>query len=324
MTVFKDIQCSIAKELEQLNVTIRTSLDTDNALMNSIVDNYLSSKGKQIRPILVILSAKLLGEMNSATVSGAAAIEMLHNATLIHDDVVDESDMRRGIPTINAIWDNRISVLVGDYFVSTALRHAVETGDIRIIGIISEIGQTLSLGEINQIEKARNHTYDESSYLKIISQKTASLFEACVKIGAYSVNAPKRETELLVDFANLFGLCFQIRDDIFDYYDPDEVGKPTGNDLREGKVTLPLLYALSLTSHPDNAAMRQLIQHDTLETAEIARLIQFAKDAGGIDYAYSYMATLRDRAQLIMDQLQDSPVKSLFMQMFDFVIDRRN
>lgn len=324
MTIFNDIQRSIAPELKQLNESISASLVTSNELMNGIVENYLKTKGKQIRPILVILSAKLFGGNNANTISGAAAVEMLHNASLIHDDVVDDSDIRRGIPTINSVWDNRISVLIGDYFVASALRHAVKTADIRIVETISDIGQTLSLGEINQIEKARNHTFSENAYLEIISQKTASLFEACVKIGAYSVNASEEEIRLLVEFARLFGLCFQIRDDIFDYFDSDAIGKPTGNDLREGKVTLPLLYALSRKDHPRHDEMMELINRENLDTDSINTLIEFAKDCGGIDYAYNYMVSLREKAALIMDQLPHSPEKKRFMEMFDFIIARKN
>lgn len=324
MTIFNDIQRSIAPELKLLNESISSSLETSNELMNGIVENYLKTKGKQIRPILVILSAKLLGKQNANTISGAAAVEMLHNASLIHDDVVDDSDIRRGISTINSVWDNRIAVLIGDYFVASALRHAVKTSDIRIVETISDIGQTLSLGEINQIEKARNHTFNEASYLEIISQKTASLFEACVKIGAYSVNARETDIELLVEFAHLFGLCFQIRDDIFDYFDSDDIGKPTGNDLREGKVTLPLLYALSRKEHPRHEKMKELLNNELLDSEAIATLIQFAKECGGIDYAYGYMDSLREKAALIMDKLPDSPEKNTFMEMFDFIIARKN
>lgn len=324
MTIFNDIQRSIAPELKQLNESISSSLATSNELMNGIVENYLKTKGKQIRPILVILSAKLFGKQNANTISGAAAVEMLHNASLIHDDVVDDSDIRRGIPTINSVWDNRIAVLIGDYFVASALRHAVKTSDIRIVETISDIGQTLSLGEINQIEKARNHSFNESAYLEIISQKTASLFEACVKIGAYSVNAPETDINLLVEFARLFGLCFQIRDDIFDYFDSDVIGKPTGNDLREGKVTMPLLYALSKKENPRHEEMVELLNNENLDSESIATLIQFAKECGGIDYAYGYMDSLREKAALIMDKLPDSPEKNTFMEMFDFIIARKN
>lgn len=323
MTIFNDIQHSIALELKQLNESISSSLKTSNSLMNGIVENYLKTKGKQIRPILVILSAKMLGAMNQNTILGAAAIEMLHNASLIHDDVVDDADMRRGISTINSVWDNRIAVLVGDYFVASALNHAVKTSDIRIVDTISNIGQTLSLGEINQIEKARGHNFNENAYIEIISQKTASLFEACVKIGAYSVNAPEEEIEKLVSFANLFGLCFQIRDDVFDYFESDEIGKPTGNDLREGKVTLPLLYALSVKDHPKCVEMLQLVDNEELDSDSIATLIQYAKDAGGIDYAYAYMNSLREKAIKIMAELPDSPEKETFIKMFDFIIMRK-
>lgn len=323
MTILDDIQKTIAPEIKQLNECMADTLATPNELMNEIVANYLKTKGKQIRPILVILSARLFGGVTPHTISAAASIEMLHNASLIHDDVVDDTDVRRNRPTINAIWDNHIAVLVGDFFVSSSLRQAVATGDLRVIDTISRLGCTLSLGEIDQIDKARGHDLDEEAYLGIIGDKTASLFVACVKMGGYSVNASAEDIERLSRFAYLFGLCFQIKDDIFDYFEDTAIGKPTGNDLREGKVTLPLLYALSRTDLPEHDAMRSLACSDSLDTEEINTLIDYAKRAGGIEYAYDRMAQLRDEAVEIIKGFPDSDIRRTFIGLFDYVIARK-
>ncbi|MDE6191984.1 MAG: polyprenyl synthetase family protein [Muribaculum sp.] len=323
MTILDDIQKTISPEIELLNKCMADTLATPNAMMNEIVSNYLKTKGKQIRPILVILSAKLFGGVSPETISAAAAIEMLHNASLIHDDVVDDTHTRRNRPTINAIWDNHIAVLVGDFFVSSSLRQAVTTGDLRVIDTISRLGCTLSLGEIDQIDKARGHDLDEQSYLGIIADKTASLFVACVKMGGYSVKASDADIERLSRFAYLFGLCFQIKDDIFDYFEDTAIGKPTGNDLREGKVTLPLLYALSRTDMPRHEEMKSLVCGDSLSTEEIAGLIDFAKEAGGIDYAYRRMEEYRAEAVEVISGFPDSEMRRTFINLFDYVIARK-
>ena len=296
MTVLEDIQHTIASELSQLNECMTEALSTSNELMNEIVGNYLKTKGKQIRPILVLLSAKLFGAITDATIDAAASIEMLHNASLIHDDVVDDTLTRRSRPTVNAIWDNHIAVLVGDFFVSSSLHKAVATGDLRIIDTISHLGRILSLGEIDQINKARYHDITEESYLEIIGSKTASLFVACIKMGGYSVNASDEDIERMCRFAQLFGLCFQIRDDIFDYFEDSRVGKPTGNDLREGKITLPLLHVLSIDTLPRHKEMNELVRKDELSSEQIATLIAYAREFGGIDYAYDCMSRFRDEA----------------------------
>ncbi len=322
MTILDNIQHTIAPELRQLNTCMVDTLSTSNEMMNEIVGNYLKTKGKQIRPILVILSAKLLGDINDVTISAAAAIEMLHNASLIHDDVVDDTHTRRNRPTINAIWDNHIAVLTGDFFTSCSLRQAVATDDLRIINTIADLGRTLSLGEIDQISKAQRHILDEKAYLNIIGKKTASLFVACTKMGGYSVNASDSDIDRLGRFAWLFGQCFQIRDDIFDYFADDSIGKPTGNDLREGKVTLPLLYALSRNDLPERDNMYRLVCNDSLSSGEIARLIDYAKAAGGIDYAYRRMEELRDEAVRIIMEFPASEVRDTFVSMFDYIIAR--
>ena len=202
-----------------MNAIIRTSLSTSDPLMGRVVEQYLRTKGKQMRPLLVLLSARLLGDINSSTLHAAASLEMLHNATLIHDDVVDNADYRRSTPTLNKDFDNRIAVLVGDFFVSTALQEAIKTKDMKAVVSVAELGKELSLGEIDQISNARDRSIDESRYFDVISKKTASLFMKCVKMGAESVEASDDEIEALVEYARLLGLCFQIKDDIFDYYE---------------------------------------------------------------------------------------------------------
>ncbi|WP_303742328.1 polyprenyl synthetase family protein, partial [uncultured Muribaculum sp.] len=264
------------------------------------------------------------GGITDATIDAAASIEMLHNASLIHDDVVDDTLTRRSRPTVNAIWDNHIAVLVGDFFVSSSLHNAVATGDLRIIDTISHLGRILSLGEIDQINKARYHDITEESYLEIIGSKTASLFVACIKMGGYSVNASDEDIERMCRFAQLFGLCFQIRDDIFDYFEDSRVGKPTGNDLREGKITLPLLHVLSIDTLPYHKEMNELVRNDELSSEQIATLIAYAREFGGIDYAYDCMSRFRDEAVEIINHFPDTEIRRSFISLFDFIIARHN
>lgn len=321
MTTLDNIQSSLSEELIQLNGRISTALYSSNLLMNSVIEGYLKSKGKQIRPILVILSAKLFGDVNPDVISSAAAVEMLHNASLIHDDVIDESKLRHGHPTINSVWDNHIAVLVGDFFVSNALSQAIATGDIRIVNSIARLGKLLSLGEIDQIYNARSRCLDEKAYFEIISRKTASLFVSCVEMGAYSVGIDEADPRLdrMRRFAELLGLCFQIKDDIFDYYSASLIGKPTGNDLKEGKITLPLLHALETTR---DGAMIELSHKEQLQPDEISRLIRFAKENGGIDYARDTMQRLRDEAVEAISGVGDSEVTALLVSILDFIIAR--
>lgn len=322
MSTLEDIQNSIQPELRLLSDRISQSLTAPNKLMQQVIEGYLKSKGKLIRPILVILTAKLYGEVNERTIASAASVEMLHNASLIHDDVVDDSKMRRGESTINNIWGNHIAVLTGDFFVSSALQQAISTGDIRIVSVLAHLGRLLSLGEVDQIYNARFHTLDERAYFEIISRKTASLFVSCIKVGAYSNNIDDEEMKPMCRFAELLGLCFQIKDDIFDYFHDEKIGKPTGNDLREGKITLPLLYALSRKELPRQKEMFELSRKETLTTAEIDTLIEFAKESGGIEYAYSTMERLRDEALAILAQYPANNTTRAFSGIFDFVIAR--
>lgn len=316
------IQTRLSKELAEMNAIIRQALFTDNELMNTVVSNYLTTKGKQIRPIMVILSAGMFGEINQHVLHAGAALEMLHNASLIHDDVVDETTLRRGKPTVNANWGNHIAVLVGDYFTSNALAAGIETGNIAIISALSDLGKELSLGEIDQICNARDHHLDEESYIGMIRKKTASLFRNCAKMGAETVGAHPEQYGPLMEYAELLGLCFQIKDDIFDYFDNELIGKPTGNDLREGKVTMPLLYALNTARGEEAEPKKDLLRRGNLTNEEIDLLISFAKEHGGIEYAYSRMRGMQEEANRLLDVYPDSQWKESLRDIFSYIIER--
>ena len=292
--------------------------------MNMVIRSYLEKKGKQIRPIIVLLTAQLLGGINDKAISGAVAVELLHNASLIHDDVVDDTTMRRGAQTINGAYDNHMAVLIGDFFLSNALLQSVATGDIRVVESISNLGKLLSVGELDEISNSKANTFDEDKYFEIIYRKTASLFVSCVEVGAYGAGLSEGDDlDALREFARLLGLCFQIKDDIFDYFSDEAIGKPTGNDLREGKRTLPLIHALSRTELPHHAAMKALSEKHQLTADEIDTLIAYARDGGGIEYAEQQMLKLRDQAFAIIDELPQCPEVQAFKSLFSFVIERK-
>ena len=317
------IQEQLRPQLDAMNDIITTTLTSNSELTNGIVTQYLKSKGKLLRPIVTLLSAKFFGGINEKALLGAAALEMLHNASLIHDDVIDEATERRGLPTINNVWSNHVAVLVGDFFVTGALRCGVETGDGRILSALADMGRELSLGEIDQVDIARNHNIDEATYMEIIRAKTASLFECCAAVGGYANNAPQTAIDELRRFARLLGICFQIKDDTFDYYNDPIIGKPTGNDLREGKVTLPLIYALNREDLPEHDEMLELVCKENPTSEDIDRLIEFAKQAGGIDYAYEVMQRLRNEANDVLSPYSPDDTVDQFREIFDYVIERR-
>jgi len=319
MKTFAEIRQSLARELEQMDAIIDDTLHSTSQLTNEITTHYMAAKGKQLRPVITLLSGKFFGGVTQKVLHAAGSIELLHNASLIHDDVIDLAKNRRGINTINSVWDNHVAVLVGDFFVSGALQLAVKTGDPHVLNALATMGKDLAMSEINQVDFAQRHQYDEQAYMDVIRGKTASLFECCVLAGGYACDAPEQPLEALRRFAELLGICFQIKDDTFDYFHDPEVGKPTGNDLREGKVTLPLIYALR--NAPDN--IKQLLEKEQLGDDDIHTLVEFAKDAGGIDYAYTTMNQLREKAAALLAPYADNPVCSDFNDIFLFVIDRK-
>lgn len=322
MTVLEDIRNTELSRLDRVRTLIAETLRSSNPLMDNIIKGYLSHRGKELRPLMAILTARILGGDSRFDITyPAAAIEILHNASLIHDDVVDNSPTRHGAPTINALWDNHIAVLVGDFFVSRSLRLAMRSRDFRVIDSLSGLGATLSEGEMDQLDNAREHTIDERAYFEIITHKTSSLFKACVEVGAYSAGASDRTVDALRRYAVIFGQCFQITDDIFDYFPSEKLGKPTGNDLREGKVTLPLIAALR-SGHPRAAEMQAILERKDLTDANIAALIDFAVANGGIEYARDTLRRLSREGSEIVREIAPDISPNPLAALLDFVVSR--
>lgn len=316
------IRQPITDELDLLNKTLTETLHTNSPLMNEVINTYLESKGKQIRPILVLLCAKLFGPVPREAIDAAASLELLHNASLIHDDVVDESQKRRGLPTINHLYDNRIAVLTGDYFVSCALACSVRTNQMAIIASLGVLGRELARGEIDQLSNAREHRLDEDAYFEVIRRKTASLFYACMQVGALAAGACEADVERLGQFGEKLGLCFQIKDDIFDYFEDKVIGKPTGNDLREGKLTLPLIHAITQGKGEENERMRALLNEEHLSAESVHTLIEYAKCEGGIDYAYETMKRIRNEAVALLEGFPPSETVDALISILDYTIER--
>ena len=323
MTTLETTTHSHQADIDSLNERISRRLDSANPLMSHIVMSLLRTKGKQLRPLMLIMCAKIFGQVSEKVLAAASAVELLHNASLIHDDVVDDTVTRRGSSTINGTWDNHLAVLVGDFFLSNALLQSVATNDIRVVKSISDLGRLLSIGELDEIYTARYNNLDEESYFQIIYRKTASLFVSCVEVGAYGVEVDDDRLDTLREFARLLGLCFQIKDDIFDYFSDEKIGKPTGNDLREGKITLPLLHALKNGS-PRSQQMAELAQAPHLDPAQVNELISFAIEEGGIDYAYATMRRLRDQAAELLKRFPDNEQRRALLSLIDFIITREN
>jgi octaprenyl-diphosphate synthase len=316
------IEAPVRKELEAFNTEFASALNSDTRRLQTAIDTILSSTGKHVRPILLLLSAKACGKVTDNSVSSAVLIELLHTATLIHDDVVDETKERRGKPSLNAVYDNKVSVLVGDYLLSSALIRAFNTGSMEIVAIVSNLGKDLSEGEIKQMETAEESILDEDCYLQVIYKKTAVLLAACAKIGAISANAEKTQVEALDRYGKLIGYAFQIKDDIFDYYKNNDIGKPTGNDIREGKITLPLLHALKTTIGEERDRLLDIILKKNFTSENIEKLIRFAKDNGGIEYAEKRMNDFHQQAIEQLSILPESEAKEALKNLADYIIER--
>lgn len=311
----------VAEELKIFNTYYKDSVFCNNVRIQEIIDHIMKSDGKRIRPILLLLAAKACGEINNITYNAAITVELLHTASLIHDDVVDESKIRRGKASLNAIYDNKMAVLAGDYFLSTALIKSVLTGNIEIISNISDLGRDLAEGELNQLSLVKELIIDEDEYFQVIKKKTASLMSVCMRIGAISVNASEEEIEKFTCLGELFGLCFQLRDDIFDYF-TDAIGKPTGNDIREGKITLPLLYAIKNASEEEKKEILSIVYSYNYTDENIQHLINYAKEHGGIDYAYRKIEEFKEQAEKIIETIPDSDVREALEATVDYIIKR--
>ena len=319
------IKKPIGSELNDFISLFNQSLTHEDGLLGSALAHIRQRGGKRMRPILILLTARNYGVVSDVTLHGAVGLELLHTASLVHDDVVDESSERRGQASVNATYDNKVAVLVGDYILSTALLNVSFTGHQDIIQNLAELGRTLSNGEILQLTNIQNQEISEEVYYQVIRQKTAALFESCSAVGALSVGATPEQVEQAKKFGQNIGIIFQIRDDIFDYYDSKEIGKPTGNDMAEGKLTLPVIYALNKYPLESMLTLAKKVKSGTVNADEIAVLVEFAKTSGGIEYAEQRMNYFADEARKYIDAyVTDDSLKAAFNAYLEFVIQRNN
>ena len=317
------IKTPITAELEDFKNLFDSSLTSSNALLDSVIIHIRQRNGKMMRPILVLLAARLYGSVCPATLHAAVSLELLHTASLVHDDVVDESTQRRGQLSVNAIFNNKVAVLTGDYLLATSLVHAGLTMSHDIIQVVSSLGQDLADGELLQLSNVSNHNFSESVYFDVIRKKTAVLFAACTKAAAISVGVGGKEVEFARLLGEYIGICFQIKDDIFDYFDSKEIGKPTGNDMLEGKLTLPALYVLNQT---EDALIRNIadrVKEGTANLDEIADLVEFVKKEGGIKYAEDMINVYRQKAFDMLDTLPDTDVSRALRAYLNYVVERQ-
>lgn len=319
------IKKPIESELNDFISLFNQSLTHEDGLLGSALAHIRQRGGKRMRPMLILLTARNYGVVSDVTLHGAVGLELLHTASLVHDDVVDESSERRGQASVNATYDNKVAVLVGDYILSTALLNVSFTGHQDIIQNLAELGRTLSNGEILQLTNIQNQEISEEVYYQVIRQKTAALFESCSAVGALSVGATSEQVEQAKKFGQNIGIIFQIRDDIFDYYDSKEIGKPTGNDMAEGKLTLPVIYALNKYPLESMLTLAKKVKSGTVNADEIAVLVEFAKTSGGIEYAEQRMNYFADEARKYIDAyVTDDSLKAAFNAYLEFVIQRNN
>ena len=324
MKAVAQIKLPIEKEMELFEKKFSNAMTSKVSLLNKITHYVVNRKGKQMRPMFVFLIAKMhnQGQVNERTYRGASVIELIHTATLVHDDVVDQSDRRRGFFSVNALWKNKIAVLVGDYLLSKGLLLSIDNDDFDLLKIISVAVREMSQGELLQIEKARNLDITEAVYFDIIRQKTATLIAACCAMGAKSVGASDIVVEQMRSFGELIGMAFQIKDDLFDYSD-QAIGKPTGIDIKEQKMTLPLIYAINNASSTDKSWLINSVKNHNKDTRRVKQVIRYVKTNGGLEYAKEQMKNYQQRALAILDSYPNSPYKDSLKLMVNYVIDRK-
>lgn len=317
------IKRPIEGEFDDFVRLFNDSLSHTDGLLSQVLEHIKHRGGKRMRPLLILLIAKNYGGVNNVTLHSAVGLELLHTASLVHDDVVDESKERRGQASVNAEYNNKVAVLVGDYVLSTALLNVSFTDNSEILRTIALLGRTLSNGEILQLTNIQNTEFSEDIYYDVIKMKTAALFEACCEVGTLSVNATEKEIEKAKEFGRNLGIIFQIRDDIFDYFDSKEIGKPTGNDMAEGKLTLPVLYALNSTHDAEMKAIAMKVKSGDVTHEEIRRLVDFTKANGGIEYAERKMLELRQKClEFIDSESVSDEIRTSLTSYIDYVIQR--
>ncbi len=320
----KEISNPIKSELERFDEIFKSALRSNVGLVDLVARYIIRQKGKKIRPLLVMLSAKISGGVTERTYRGATLVELLHTATLIHDDVVDDADKRRGMWSINALFKNKVAVLMGDYLLSRGLMISVDGKDYDFLGVTTNAVKRMSEGELLQIQKTRKLDIDEETYFKVISDKTASLLETCCSIGAMSTTENKDYIEAMRNFGHSLGMSFQIRDDILDYEGTTNlIGKPVGGDIKEKKITLPLIYSLNNVSKNEAARIRKVLKNGNDKT-KVKDVMQFVHDNNGIDYALKVAKKYSDQAKNSLNLFPDSEVKSSMHELVDFVTQRKN
>ncbi len=316
-----DIQAPVAAEMSEFEQKFRKSMRSNVMLLDKITSYIVRRKGKQMRPLFVFLSAGAAGGIQESTYRGASLIELLHTATLVHDDVVDDSHYRRGFFSVNALWKNKIAVLVGDFLLSRGLLLSLDNDDFDLLKIVSNAVKEMSEGELLQMEKARKLDITEDIYYEVIRQKTASLITACCRVGASSAGASEEVKDLMTQFGENVGMAFQIKDDLFDY-GTFEIGKPTGIDIKEKKMTLPLIYALNQVSRSEKKRIIKMIKRSADEPKLVNEVIDFVKASGGIQYATEVMENYHSKANDLLAQLPDTEYRTSLKQLVQFTIDR--
>ncbi|MCB0733507.1 MAG: polyprenyl synthetase family protein [Flavobacteriales bacterium] len=317
----KEIQQPIQSELAEFEVRFRQSMKSKVALLDTIMTYIVKRKGKQMRPMFVLLSARLFGEINERSYRGASLVELLHTATLVHDDVVDDADRRRGFFSINALWKNKVAVLVGDYLLSKGLLLALKNKDFDMLEILSTAVEEMSEGELLQMEKARKLDITEEVYFDIISKKTASLIASCCAIGAASANQPEKVINQMHAFGLSAGIAFQIKDDLLDF-GGDDIGKPTGIDIIEKKMTLPLIHALQQADRSERKRIIKIVRSDKKKKAEVMQVVDFVRKHGGIKYAHQHLIAYREKAIGILKEMEHTGDPHYLEALVEFVIDR--
>jgi octaprenyl-diphosphate synthase len=318
-----DIKAPIAREMDEFEPKFRASMKTRVLLLDKIMGYIVKRKGKQMRPMFVFLCAGTCGQINESTFRGASLIELLHTATLVHDDVVDEADYRRGFFSVNALWKNKIAVLVGDFLLSRGLILSIENKDFQLLSIVTQAVKEMSEGELLQIEKSRRLDITEDVYYDIIRQKTASLIASCCAVGASSAGAAPEVVEKMKQFGEKIGMAFQIKDDLFDYGEM-EIGKPVGIDIKEKKMTLPLIYALSKSGWLEKRKIISIVKNDSNKPKKVKEVIAYVKGSGGIDYAVQAMGRYHQEAIAILKTFPESSYRNSLEQLVQFTIDRTN
>lgn len=321
MNALDKIKAPIAADLDRFNEAFRLSLNSDYPILDKAIAHLLKAPGKQVRTMLVMLSARMVGQVNDAVINVALSLEMLHTASLIHDDVVDESERRRGMLSLNALLGNKKAVLSGDYVLGKGLEHAAKTGDLRIVQHIAQLGQILAEGEILQLDCLDKEEITEATYFDIISHKTASLFSICARLGALAAGGTEPEAERMAQYGKLIGMCFQVRDDIFDF-GTAEIGKPVGNDMKEGKLTLPVIYAINHSANEDMRRLALKVRRQEATGEEIHQLVRFTINEGALDYAEWRMKDMQGMADGLIDDTRDADITASLHQLAAFVAER--